>query len=129
MLSRLVLLDFLQTPPGSSVHGIFQARRLEWVAVSSSRGSSQPRDWTRVSCVSCTVNQLDLVLKIKKDILKEAGHKKLSSNFVTEIYNGRLEERTHKMPSGSCIKVSSHAPLAISKSILLKKNCDNKHKL
>ena len=29
--------------PGSSVHGIFQARILEWVAISISRGSSQPR--------------------------------------------------------------------------------------
>ena len=35
--------------PGSSVYGIFQARVLEWVAISFSRGSSQPRDWTRVS--------------------------------------------------------------------------------
>ena len=35
--------------PGFSVHGIFQARVLEWVAMSFSRGSSQPRDWTRVS--------------------------------------------------------------------------------
>ena len=34
------------SPPGSSVHGIFQARILEWVAISSSRGSSQPRDPT-----------------------------------------------------------------------------------
>ena len=34
------------SPPGSPVHGILQARRLEWVAVSSSRGSSSPRDWT-----------------------------------------------------------------------------------
>ena len=32
------------SPPGSSVHGILQARILEWVAVSFSRGSSQPRD-------------------------------------------------------------------------------------
>ena len=39
------------SPPGSSVHGIFQARILEWVAVSSSRGSSQPRDQTCVSCI------------------------------------------------------------------------------
>ena len=37
--------------PGSSVHGIFQARVLEWVAISFSRRSSQPRDWTRVSCI------------------------------------------------------------------------------
>ena len=35
--------------PGSSVHGIFQAEILEWVAISFSRGSSQHRDWTRVS--------------------------------------------------------------------------------
>ena len=36
-------------PPGSSVHGILQARILEWVAISFSRGSSGPRDWTRIS--------------------------------------------------------------------------------
>ena len=35
--------------PGSSIHGIFQARVLEWVAISFSRGSSWPRDPTRVS--------------------------------------------------------------------------------
>ena len=34
------------SPPGSSVHGILQARILEWVAMPSSRGSSPPRDWT-----------------------------------------------------------------------------------
>ena len=38
------------SPPGSSVHEIFQARILEWVAISFSRGSSQPRDRTWVSC-------------------------------------------------------------------------------
>ena len=37
--------------PGSSVHGIFQAIVLEWIAISFSRGSSQPRDWTPVSCI------------------------------------------------------------------------------
>ena len=41
------------SPPGSSVHGILQARTLGWVAMPSSRGSSQPRDQTGVSCVSC----------------------------------------------------------------------------
>ena len=35
------------SPPGSSVHGILQARILKWVAIPFSRGSSQPRDWTR----------------------------------------------------------------------------------
>ena len=37
--------------PGSSVHGISQAGILEWVAISTSRGSSQPRDQTQVSCL------------------------------------------------------------------------------
>ena len=37
--------------PGSSIQGIFQARILEWVAISFSRASSWPRDWTQVSCV------------------------------------------------------------------------------
>ena len=40
------------SPPGSSVHGILQARILEWVAISFSRGSSQPRDQTWVSCIA-----------------------------------------------------------------------------
>ena len=39
------------SPPGSSLHGILQARVLERVAISFSRGSSRPRDWTRVSCI------------------------------------------------------------------------------
>ena len=37
--------------PGSSIHGIFQARVLEWVAISFSREYSQPRDQTWVSCI------------------------------------------------------------------------------
>ena len=39
------------SPPGSSVHGILQARRLEWGATSFSRGSSRPRDRTQVSWI------------------------------------------------------------------------------
>ena len=38
--------------PGSSVHGISQVRTLEWVAISFSRESVQPRDWTCVFCIS-----------------------------------------------------------------------------
>ena len=39
------------SPPGSSVHGILQARILEWIVISFSRESSPPRDQTRVSCI------------------------------------------------------------------------------
>ena len=45
------------SPPGSSVHGILQARILEWGAISCSRGSCQPRDRTCVSCGSCTAGR------------------------------------------------------------------------
>ena len=38
--------------PGSSVHGILQARTLEWVAMPFSSGSSQPRDRTQASCIA-----------------------------------------------------------------------------
>jgi len=41
------------SPSGSSVHGTLQARTLEWIAISSSRGSSQLKDGIRFSYVSC----------------------------------------------------------------------------
>ena len=54
MLSHVQLFVTPQTnQPGSSVHGIFQARVLEWVAISYSRGSSWLRDQTHISCNSC----------------------------------------------------------------------------
>ena len=49
--SRSVVSDSL-SPPGSSIHGILQARILEWVAISFSRGSFRPKDQTQVSRVA-----------------------------------------------------------------------------
>ena len=46
------------SPPGSSVYGILQERILAWVAMPSSRGSSQARDQIRVSYVSCIGRQV-----------------------------------------------------------------------
>ena len=40
------------SPPGSSVYRIFWARIVQWIAISFSRGSSQPRNWTKVSCIA-----------------------------------------------------------------------------
>ena len=53
LLSRVQLFATPWTValPGSSVRGIFQARILEWVAISFSRRSSWPRNWTQVSCL------------------------------------------------------------------------------
>ena len=54
--SRSVMSDFCDpmdcSLPGFSLHGIFQARVLEWVAISFSRGSSRPKDWTQVSRIA-----------------------------------------------------------------------------
>ena len=48
----LILCDSVDcSPPGSAVHGVLQARILEWGAVSFSRGSSQARNGTQVSCI------------------------------------------------------------------------------
>ena len=46
------------SPPGCSVHGILQARILEWVAIFSYRGSFQPRDQTHICYVSCIGRQV-----------------------------------------------------------------------
>ena len=57
VLSYARLCDSLGcNPPGSSVHGFLWAKTLEWVAISYSRRSSQPRDPTRISCVSCSAD-------------------------------------------------------------------------
>ena len=66
------------SPPGSSVHRILQARILEWVAVPSFRGSSQPRGQTHVCCgSSCIALQVDSTTEPLGLCLK--GHVALSS--------------------------------------------------
>ena len=51
--SCLILFDLMDcSPPGSSVHGISQARILEWIAIFSPRASSPPRDQTCLSCLA-----------------------------------------------------------------------------
>ena len=79
------------SPPGSSVHGIFQASILEWIAISSSRGSSQPRDQTCVSCIdrwilyhwAITVNPSSFLLSYT--MLSLVFKKAFSSIQVTQI--------------------------------------------
>ena len=57
--SCLSLCDSMDySPPGFSAHGIFQARILEWSATSYSQGSSQARDQTSTSCISCFGRQI-----------------------------------------------------------------------
>ena len=48
---QLIVAPMGCSPPGSSIHGISQARTLKWVAIYISRGPSPPRDQTQVSCI------------------------------------------------------------------------------
>ena len=102
------------SPPGCPVHEIFQARILEWVAISFSRGSSQPRDRTRVSCTTgrfftnwATREALQdlLELTLKKDVLFIIGdwNAKVGSQetpgvtgkFGLEVQNEARQKLTH----------------------------------
>ena len=60
------------SPPGSTVHGILQARILKWVAISSSRGLSRLRDETRVFCISCSGRRLFYHLDTWEALLRYA---------------------------------------------------------
>ena len=85
------------SPPGTSVHGILQATRLDWVAMPSSRASSQPRDWTRLSYDSCIGRQIlyhwrhqgspnTVVVKWKRSVfipIPKKGNAKEYSNYCT----------------------------------------------
>ena len=74
--SRLTFCDSMDCGlQVSSVHGIFQARILEWVAISYPRESSQPKDWTLISCVSC----------IGREILYHCTTWEALTSILTEI--------------------------------------------
>ena len=65
--------------PGSSIHGILQARILESVAISSSRGSSWPRDWTHVSYVSWISRQILYCRATAESCTRMASYKHLQN--------------------------------------------------
>ena len=82
---------------GFSVHGILQARILEWVAMPSSRGSSWPRDWTHISYVylhrqagSCIFMDTYMVMKLY-DLLRFLGHMRIGPIFLFYSWKTDLE--------------------------------------
>ena len=74
-------------PPGSSAHEIFQARILEWVAISFSRGASQPRDRTRVSCTAG---------KFFTDWENRINAKRLTNRHITENVKSQRQRENLK---------------------------------
>ena len=87
------------SPPSSSVHGILQARILQWVAMPSSRGSSQPRDQPHVfvSCIDRWILYhgdtwealcaLKLTLRQERGHNTKGGHKILTNITFTPQFN------------------------------------------
>ena len=89
------------SPPGSSVHGVFQARILEWVAISFSRASSQPTKRTQVSCIESGFPHC-------RQILHRLSHKgSPQCHYVYQIFyhSEAVQETGHSAdPSKDCPK-------------------------
>ena len=77
------------SPPGSSAHEILQLRILEWVAISFSRGSSWPRDWTCLSCIEADSLHCKQILCIAS-VGWEAKRQLPDSLWVSQSYGTPL---------------------------------------
>ena len=87
------------SPPGSSVHGILQARILEWAAISFSRGSSQSRDGTQVSSIAGRFFTIWATREASFSL--EFDHFKGSPGECLYNIKGKEEEGTTSAPSPS----------------------------
>ena len=101
--------------PGSSAHGIFQARILEWVAISFSRGSSQTRDQSWVSCIADRLFPIWATREALNPIGKQCKAQALESSHprVRELEQWYKGPETHWMGATlgtliPCIPMSSH---------------------
>ena len=121
--------------PGYSIHGIFQARILEWVAISFTRGSSQPKDQTCVSCIGRWTLPLShlgspviLFLHIYP-VFQSLSASKIVDNFILKIFEWakhshslkieKCESKQWKVSSLSChtfasIQLPSVSPCVVS---------------
>ena len=86
------------SPPGSSVHGISQARILERVAISSSRGASQPRDQTCISYVSCTgkADSLPTTISAPNFNTAEVSWEDKGTNITNKLFCTRSQQEPAK---------------------------------
>ena len=92
------------SPPDSSVHGIFQARILDWFAIAFSRGSSRPKDGTSLSCVSCIGRWSLYHRAIRETPSLQSAHSLMNSSAV--------HPGMPKASSGQVTNGGSHTPLS-----------------
>ena len=84
------------SPPGSSVHRVPQASILEWVDVSSSRGSTWPRDWTLTSCTPALAGALFTTEPPRKPLLTSRKCTSKPQGHVTPPLSEWLSSKVHK---------------------------------
>ena len=106
---RLFATSWTVTLPGSSVCGILQARIVEWVAVPSSRGSSQPRVWTHISGGFLTTSApWEAHITLSKDIfcLQKIPRSRTSGSYDSPIFN--ILRNLHIVFCSGCTTLHSH---------------------
>ena len=86
----------------TSVHGIFQARILEWVAISYPRGLSQPRDWTQVFCTAGRF----FTIWAMREATKSISGSPLSQTAFSELIQSYWNSWKQRLPlkRNSCLK-------------------------
>ena len=115
-------------PPGSSVHEIFQARILEWVATSSSRRPPWPRDQTQTSCIANTIIVYDHE-DLRREALLSPYHKWENqssdsldnlSKVIQPVTSGSRNLSIVLSPQSHCAKMKFNRG---RRSIIVKRNC------
>ena len=104
--SCLTLCDPMdRSPPGSSVHGVLQAKILEWIAISFSRGSYWPRDRTWVSCIA---GRLFTVWATREALRSWAGPENSWLYNNPQIYSTAIDGASGKEPAYQCWRQRFH---------------------
>ena len=105
------------SPPGSSVRGILQARKLEWIAIPCSRGSFQPRDQTCITNLSCTAGGFfpgEPLGKLSYKIIGETNQKIEERLFKCSLSSVQLLSHVHVLSTPWT--TACQAPLSITNS-------------
>ena len=109
------------SPPGSSVSGIFQARTLEWVAISTSRESSGPKDWTWVSYIAGgSFTTQPLILTSRLAVSRVASLLRGEGGSVQEFTPKLPEAWIHAPLLPSCVVQKAAGSFGASSSLSMK---------
>ena len=101
------------SPPGSSVHGILQARILEWVAIPFSRGSFWPRDWTHIACSATFLTIWEMLGQTTN---REGAQPNPSAdNWIKDLLSKALHQRARPyFPHSQSLRSGNlHSPLIL----------------